>query len=916
MPANQKQGIVRQKEAKTRPTGRPASNQHVSDDAAKVGPYFLVRSSLPLQLTSFIGRERELSEVKALLAAARLVTLTGPGGSGKTRLAGRTAADLLAAAAYPDGMVWIDLSPVGDPELVPQVVGTALSIHEQPGFPLAETIVDTLRLRQMLLVLDNCEHLASACARLVDSLLRGCLQLDILVTSRAPLQVQAEVAWPVPPLAVPAPDRWTEGSLDEVQVEALARFEAVQLFTARAAAVFPAFRLSPQNAAAVAQICSRLDGLPLAIELAAARLKVLSAAQMADRLDDALALLTRGSPLAARRQQTLRATLDWSYDLLAGPEQVLLRRLAVFAGGFTLEAAEAVCPDESLEPAWLLDTLSNLVDQSLVTVERQDDSRPRYRLLEIIRQYGREKLRAAGEHDFLRDRHLAWCLDLAGQAEAGLRGPQQGAWLERLEREHDNLRAALDWSQEAGHTELGLRLAAPLHLFWDRRGYLSEGRARLQALLERSQEQAHSVPAPATFRQARAAALLGAAALAFDQGDKAASAVPAAESVALFRQVNDRRGLALALPRLAFASGMAGGQVWSLLAESLEIAKEVGENWLVGLNHMVRGQMALFQGDYPAARADLEAALALLRQAKDHWGVLHTLSVLGLAKLAGGEMEPARSYLEESLLLAREEGDTRSIALMAANTADVARCQRDYDRAAELYSESLGLYRKLGNKAEIPAILHNLGYVALGQGDYEAARALFTDSLQQQFERGNRAGVAEGLAGLAALAGRQAAPERAALLLGAAAAIREAAGGPVWPAERFEVESHEAALSARLDGPALARSQAVGRALTVEQAIAYALQAGSEAFRPQETGSQSRQALKEQFGGLTARERQVAALIAQGQSNRAVAEALFITERTAERHVANILVKLEFTSRVQIAAWAVQKGLGQSPRNS
>ncbi|MCL4301428.1 MAG: tetratricopeptide repeat protein [Anaerolineae bacterium] len=897
-----------------KPADRARQDQPAPNDAAWAVSFTLSQApnNLPVWLTSFIGRERELAEVKDLLARVRLLTLTGPGGSGKTRLASQTATDPLATTEYKDGFGWVELSSISDPELIPQALAAALSLREQSGYPLIETMIDYLHSRQVLLVLDNCEHVASACARLVNRVLRSCPHVRILATSRVPLQVEGEIVWPVPPLAVPAPDQWAEITPGEVQTEELARFEAVQLFTARAAAVLPAFRLSLENTAAVAQICYRLEGLPLALELAAARIKVLSPAQIAERLDNALALLTRGSPLAARRQQTLRATLDWSYDLLAAPEQILLRRLAVFGGGFTLEAAEEVCSDEMLERAALLDTLSNLVDQSLVVVERPRDSGPRYRLLEIIRQYSQEKLQAADENSLLWERHLALSLALAEEAATGLRGSQQAAWLGRLEREHDNLRAVLDWSQKAGYVEKGLRLAASLHWFWDRRGYLSEGRARLQALLERSQEPS------ASFQQARAYALYGAASLAFDQGDGQASAALAEESVALFRQLNDRRGLALALPRLAFASGLASDQGRRMLAESLEVAQELDDVWLMGLNHMLVGQVAFFQGDYLPARTELEAALALLRRSGDRWGLVHTLGPLGLVELAQGEFNQARSYLEESLLITRDLGDTRSMALIAASTADVARCQKEYDRAAELYVESIELYRKLGNKAEIPAILHNLGYVTLGQGNVEAAGSLFAESLQQQFERGNRAGIAEGLAGLAALAGVQAAPERAAQLFGAAAAIREAVQAPVWPAERFELENHEAAVRAQLDGPTFAALQTAGRTLAIEQAVTFALQTGPDEFRqPTEgrAGPLPRQVMKQQFGGLTAREREVAALIAQGQSNRAIAVALVITERTAERHVANILAKLGFTSRVQIAAWAVQKGLNQ-PRNS
>ncbi len=460
-------------------------------------------TNLPRPLTSFVGRVHESAEVKRLLPTTCLLTLTGSGGSGKTRLALQVAADVLGE--YADGVWLVELAAVPGPALVPQTVASALGVREVPGRPLQATLLEYLGHRTLLVVLDNCEHLIEASAHLVQTLLEACPGLRILATSREPLGVPGEVAWRVPSLSLPDPRRLPS-------VDDLGACEAVRLFVERAAAVHPAFRLTPQNAPAVATVVRRLDGIPLAVELAAARVPALTVAQIAERLDDRFRLLTGGRRTALPRQQTLRATMDWSYQLLPERERVLLRRLAVFAGGWTLGAVEAVCGGDGIEGLAVFDLLTQLVFKSLVIMDEQVGD-VRYRLLETVRQYGRDRLLESEETVPVRGRHLVWYRDLAEQAETELMGAGQAAWLDRLEAEHANIRAALEWATGGREVEVGLRLAGAVWRFWFVRGYFAEGRARLQALLAKGAE----VP-PAV----RAKALKAAGNLAvFCQGDYA-----------------------------------------------------------------------------------------------------------------------------------------------------------------------------------------------------------------------------------------------------------------------------------------------------------------------------------------------------------------------------------------------------------
>ena len=471
-------------------------------------------NNLPQQATSFIGRDKELAELKRLLAKARLLTFTGSGGCGKTRLSLQVAADSLER--FPDGVWLVELAPLADPGLVAQTIATALGLKETPGKPIVQTLTEHLEDKRLLLLLDNCEHLLDGCAKLVDTLLGKLPQVRILASSREALGIGGEQSYRVPSLSLP--------DLKQAHTPtSVAPFEAVQLFSERAILSRPDFQITPQNAAALVSICHRLDGIPLAIELAAARVRSLSVEEINRKLDQRFRLLTGGSRTALPRQQTLRSLIDWSYDLLNASEKLLLQRVSVFAGGWTMEAAECVCIGAGVENAEVLDLMTSLADKSLVLAE-EGDGQMRYRLLETVRQYAREKLIESGNGEALRERHRDYFLALAKQAQPKMMGIEHATWLRRLEDEHENLRAALDWSQMEERSDAGLQLCAALHRFWWARGYLSEGREWCIRALGKAGAEAQT--------QERADALNVAGVLAYHQGDYPAARASDEESLA------------------------------------------------------------------------------------------------------------------------------------------------------------------------------------------------------------------------------------------------------------------------------------------------------------------------------------------------------------------------------------------------
>ncbi len=639
-------------------------------DFPRIRSLDVLPNNLPRQLTSFVGREREMAEVKRLLSTAYLVTLTGSGGAGKTRLALQVAADV--TENFPDGVWFAEFAPIADPALVPKTVASAMNVSEQPGRDMIDTLVDVLRAKASLLVLDNCEHLLAACSDLAATLLRRCPQARILATSREGLGVPGELLWRVPSLSLP------DDIVHLPPPEELVLYDAVRLFVDRAVAITPEFTLTGENAPVVAQVCQRLDGIPLAIELAAARVKVLAVEQIAVRLDDRFRLLTGGSRMALLRQQTLRGAIDWSYTLLSEPERALLRRLSVFAGGWSLGAAERVCAGGSVENARILDLLTSLVDKSLVLAETQHGE-ARYRLLETIRQYARDRLVEADEDADVRTRHGAWCVTLAEQTPTELRGPRQRLWLARLELEHDNLRAALAWSRDdPGGAEAALRLAGALTYFWWLRGNWREAREWFEAALNRG----HGAPRTVLPR-----AYWGATRFAYALGNSAQAKELGEEGLAIAREVGDKRSATALLIHLGIAAlnESAYGEAAARLDDALHLARETGNRWEESACLTQQGMIwARHHGDLARATALQEEALALMREEGDTAYVSYTLRCLGAVTLQHRDYHRAASHFAESLGLSRETGFRWNIRDCLVGLAGVSNARRQYDRAARL----------------------------------------------------------------------------------------------------------------------------------------------------------------------------------------------------------------------------------------
>ncbi len=850
--------------------------------------------NLPHALSRFIGRGHEINEIKQLFSSTRLVSLTGPGGCGKTRL-GLWVADELGPS-FKDGVWLVELAPLTDTELVTQAVCTAVGMREQPSLPLIAALTDFLQSREMLLVLDNCEHLIAACAQLAETLLQAAPHLKILATSREALYIAGERVWPVPPLSVPEELPREDAIMD---LSVLMKYEAPRLFIERALAVSPLFTLSEHNAGAIVKICRMLDGMPLAVELAAARVRSLPVEQIASRLAsyDRFRLLTTGNRTAPHRHQTLEAMLDWSYALLSEPEQHTLRRVSIFASSWNLDAAEALCANINSDVRvarapegsdnQTLDVLSHLVDKSMVVMDRTEGE-VRYHLLDTIKQYALDKLAESGELGLAQVSHLTYYVHWAEQAEPHLMNADQLGWLNRFEVEHDNIRAALKrlyppaeplaWSQSIeNQAEQGLRLAIATARFWRLRAYLSEGRMRISAALALA---GHCEQAPQRSHW-RALALFRGASMAFLQSDYPVTRSMCAESLALLRPL--------------------GSSVMLLVAEVLSLLADVTAE----------------EGNYATATVLLDEALTIWRDMHNARGQGHALMLLGWCAMRTGDFALAKSRLEESLAFSRMAGYATNTAFSLAGLAEVAVRQGRYESAKQLLDESLTLRREHGDKWGVGTTLGTLGWAALRQHDYQRMRTLLGESLTVRMEIGDKGGIAWCIEKCAEAIMQEArsAPhshrtedlQRAVTLFAAAVAVRAPMGSVIDPTDLDGYERMLADLRAVLGEAVFAIHWAAGSQMTIEQARDAAL------CEPQTPGNAdlplSAQELKQQFGGLTERERQVTALIAQGKTNRQIAETLVVTVKTAETYVTRILDKLGLASRVQIATWAVERGL-------
>jgi predicted ATPase/DNA-binding winged helix-turn-helix (wHTH) protein len=757
------------------------STRDLAPDLASVPDRFLKKpikpvesrpTNLPVQRTGFVGRERELAVAKKLLLRqdVRLVTVTGPGGIGKTRLAVQIASDLVEH--FPGGTHFVPLSSLSDPGLIPSAIIQALRIREAGGKSpleiLKEDLQDSVRL-PMLLLLDNFEHLVQAAPTVAELLAIG-PDLKIMVTSRAALRVYGEHEFPVPPLALP-------DSLAMPPIEVLSQYPAVALFMQRAVAVKPDFELNWENALAVTEICARLDGLPLAIELAAARVKVLSPSSMRTRLTSRLQLLTGGARDLPQRQQTLRDAIDWSYDLLSAAEQKLFRRLSVFVGGCTLEGAEAVCDTKGDLHLDLLDGMASMVDKSLVQPVEQAKGESRFVMLETIREYALEKLKASGEDASTKRALAAYCLVLAEEEATEQSGMEGAEWLERLAVEHDNFRAGLEWLTEAGEAEWGLRLGAALFRFWDMREYLAEGRRRLGNLLE--------LAGAAAPTKARTRALFAAGALASEQGDYASADALMRESLDIAHHLGDKQGAAVSVNALA-------------------------------VNARDRGEVSV-------ARSLFEENLELWRELGDQKAVACCLSNLANIVKLQGDNARARSLYEECLSIFQGLGDRPGVAWSMNYQGDVARDQGDSAAARTLYEQGLAIFRELDDRWGIAGTLADLGSLAREQRDYSTAHSLYRESVKIFQELEHNRGVARLLEHFACSAAAQLEAERSLRLAGAAAALRQNIGAPLPPAEQAKLEAVLEPPRRALTETAGATAWLEGWALSVEKAVEEAL---------------------------------------------------------------------------------------------
>ena len=686
--------------------------------------------NLPAQVTSFIGREKEIEQVKGLLHSHRLVTLTGSGGTGKTRLSLQMGKELLDQ--YPDGVWLVELAPLGDPELVVQTVARTLGMRLEASPQALSLLEDYLEEKHLLLILDNCEHLVEACARLANALLKACPHLHILASSREGLGIEGEAPYRVPPLAFPHA---------EESLESLGQYEAVRLFVERAETVSPGFRLTPENAPSVAGICQRLDGIPLALELAAARVKMLRVEEIALRLDDRFRLLTGGSRAALPRYQTLRASIDWSYDLLSENERSLLRRLSVFAGGWVLEAAEYVGCEEGIEACEVLDLLSQLVNKSLVTVEA-GGTETRYGMLETIRQYAQEKLVEVDESGYARDLHLMYCVEFAENVEGKIRGPDQALILDRLEADWDNISLALDWSLEGRgkpgwSPDPGLRLVAPLWFFFGCRGRSVRGFKYLKQLLLPETAVTTDPKASLAHLKIRARALRAAGVLAFHLWGLRQAVMFLDESKILFKSLGPegKEGYALSLNTLHETLYWQGelSQSKALAEESLglfgEIGNQLGESdcfWTLGL-------IAMSQGQYEQAKMYLEKALDIQRKTGDLIGVGYILLKISIIALFKHDFVTARPLVEEVRSLSLKTGTT-GIADANGILGEIDWVLGNFKQAECYFSDEIVVSRQLGLASFVIDGLHRLGELRISQGDYDKARESLEESLAYAYK--------------------------------------------------------------------------------------------------------------------------------------------------------------------------------------
>ena len=781
--------------------GEYKSNQPVKQKESETPQH-----NLPFQLSKFIGREKELDEITNVIADHRLVTLIGTGGIGKTRLSLKVGEQLLKDHA--NGVWLVELASLSDPTRVPQTVAALFNLVEGSDESLTEKLVRVLRHKTMLLILDNCEHLLDACAQLADTLLRNCPNLKILATSREALDVSGEAQYHVPSLALPDVQQFIEKLLD---------YESIQLFEERARLVQINFSLTMENASSIAQICHRLDGIPLAIELAAARVNMFSPEQLAARLNESFNLLTSTYRTTLPRHQTLRASIDWSWDLLSDSEQALLRRLAVFAGGWTLDAAESVCAGNGIEPGQVQDMMNQLAAKSLLVVDQEAGGARRHHLLEMICEYAREKLVEVGEEDGIYDRHLKYFLKLSEQIEPELVGSQQMQWFARTNDERNNLRAALEHATRKD-VEAGLYISGRLEHFWENFDS-REGTRWLAEFLQKPESKGYPhAKAKALFTQGR---LL----FRFEQYNEAQTATE--ESLALFYAVGDQYGEVDCLVSLGFIATLGSvadpAKGAELVQQALTLARSLGD---IGRQAWALNVLGWDHRDFKRAFAYWEEAIMLYRQV-GHWGRLaDNLSELGFFLLMDGQIDAAQKYIDESGLLFQQLNVKGKRNHLLSAYGQIALMRGEYKQARAYFQEDATISNELGSRMEYLWAITRLGFAELREGNITEARRIFAKTVQNFQQDGSSIGVVVTLEGMAGLYVAVGTAEYAACLIGWADATREVIGDTRPFLEQADVDRDRAAIMVKIGSSAFEIAYNQGRAMTIDAAVEYALNGG------------------------------------------------------------------------------------------